>query len=59
MMASLLTHPRLAFVALMLRTVECRFLAGLVNPVIAPLSIHDKPLPKYADTLRRATRQHC
>ena len=46
--------PRLAFVALVLRTVECRLLAGLVNPVIAPLSIHDKPPPKYADTLRRA-----
>lgn len=51
--ASLLTHPRLAFVALVRRTVECRFLAGLENPD-STACFHDKPLPKYADTLRRA-----
>lgn len=50
---SLLTHPRLAFVALVHRTVECRFLAGLVNPD-STACFHDKPPPKYADTLRRA-----
>lgn len=46
MTVSLLTHPRFAFVALVHCTVECRLLAGLVNPVIPALSIHDKPLPK-------------
>lgn len=51
--ASLLTHPRLAFVALVRRTVECRFLAGLENPD-STACFHDKPPPKYADTLRRA-----
>ena len=51
--ASFLTHPRLAFVALMLRTVECRFFAGLVNPY-STACFHDKPPPKYADTLHRA-----
>lgn len=51
--ASLLTHPRLTFVALVRRTVECRLLAGLVNPY-STACFHDKPPPKYADTLRRA-----